>query len=137
MLKRHEIREAAFKVLFALDTSPDADRDMAYAAALPENEAVPAYMLKLIDGVTANQDALDAQLSTHLKKGWTLKRLSKTDLIILRLGLFEITDEDDLPAKAAINEAVELAKTYADEQSAKFINGVLAHFVDAEDTAAK
>lgn len=137
MLNRHKIREAAFKVLFALDASPDADRDMAYAAALPENETVPAYMLQLVDGVTANQASLDAQISQHLKKGWKLQRLSKTNLIILRLGLFEITDEDDLPAKAAINEAVELAKTYADDQSAKFINGVLAHFVDPEDNATK
>lgn len=129
MLNRHEIREAAFKALFALDNNPEADRDVTYAAVLPDEETVPGYMLTLVDGVMSRQAELDAALTAHLKSGWTLGRISKTDLMILRLGLYEMQYEDDLPAKAAVNEAVELAKVYADEKSAKFINGVLANFI--------
>ncbi|WDF83667.1 transcription antitermination factor NusB [Lacticaseibacillus pabuli] len=133
MLNRHEIREAAFKALFAIDKNPDADRDVTYAAVLPEDEVIPGYMLQLIDGVSEHTADLDEKLSGKLKSGWTLSRISKTDLIILRLGLYEIQYEDDLPDKSAINEAVEIAKTYADEQSAKFINGVLANFISAQE----
>lgn len=133
MLNRHEIREAAFKALFAFDNNPEADRDVTYAAVLPEEESVPAYMLTLVEGVMANQAVLDETLTKHLKSGWTLGRISKTDLMILRLGLYEMQYEDDLPAKAAVNEAVELAKVYADEKSAKFINGVLANFINEAD----
>lgn len=136
MLNRHEIREAAFKALFAIDADPAVDRDLTYAAVLPEDEPIPGYMLQLVDGVSAKNAELDEKIAGRLKKGWTLGRLSKTDLIILRLGLYEILYEDDLPSKAAVNEAVEIAKTFADEKSAKFINGVLAYFVNAE-TAAK
>ena len=133
MLNRHEIREAAFQALFAIDKNPDADRDITYAAVLPEDEVIPGYMLQLIDGVSAHTAELDEKISGKLKSGWNLNRISKTDLIILRLGLYEIQYEDDLPDKSAINEAVEIAKTYADEKSAKFINGVLANFIPADE----
>lgn len=57
--------------------------------------------------------------------------MSKTDLILLRLGLFELQFVPDVPDKVAVNEALELAKTYGDDADAKFINGILGHFVKA------
>lgn len=129
MLTRHDIRVAAFKTLFAIDTNTDADSEMIYAAILPEEEDVPDYLISLVDGVTDRREELDQAISEHLKKGWTLSRLSKTSLIILRLGLYEIKYEQDLPDKAAVNEAVELGKTFADNQTAGFINGILANFI--------
>ncbi|MFD1484340.1 transcription antitermination factor NusB [Lacticaseibacillus baoqingensis] len=128
MLGRHEIREAAFKALFALNANPEADREAVYADALPQDIETPAYMIELVDGVLAHQAELDAAISGKLKAGWRLERLTKPDLIMLRLGLYEIQYEA-LPDKVAINEAIELAKKYSDEQAAKFINGILAHFV--------
>jgi N utilization substance protein B len=136
MLTRHAIREAAFQTLFAIDADPDIDREMTYTAVLPEDETIPGYMLSLVDGVTLHQAELDKDIAAHLKKGWSLGRLSKTSLIILRLGLYEIKYESDLPDKAALNEAIELAKKFADAQTASFINGILAHFIAPAATNA-
>ncbi len=61
--------------------------------------------------------------------GWSISRFGKTDLAIMRLAIYEIKFDDDIPAKVAINEAVELAKRYGGAQSASFINGVLAKVV--------
>lgn len=130
MLTRHAIREAAFQTLFAIDANPDADREMTYTAVLPEGETIPGFLISLVDGVALHQTELDAEITAHLKKGWTLSRLSKTSLIIMRLGLYEIKYEDDLPDKAALNEAIELGKKFADEQTARFINGILANFIE-------
>lgn len=128
MLGRHESREAAFKALFALNANPEAQREAVYADALPEGEAVPAYMVELVDGVLAHQEALDTTIAGKLKAGWRIERLTKPDLILLRLGLYELQYED-IADKVAIDEAIELAKKYNDDASAKFINGILAHFV--------
>ncbi|KRL86834.1 transcription antitermination factor NusB [Lacticaseibacillus pantheris] len=129
MLTRHAIREAAFKTLFALELNPDANRDLTYKAALPENEVAPEYLFDLVNGVLAKQDELDAAIKPELRSGWTMARLSKPDLVLLRLGLYEIKFEDDVPAKVAVNEVLELAKQYSDDSAVKFINGVLGNFV--------
>ncbi|WP_225047538.1 transcription antitermination factor NusB [Lacticaseibacillus kribbianus] len=135
MLGRHESREAAFKALFALAGNPDADRQAVYADVVPEDETASAYMITLIDGVLAHTAELDAAIEGKLKKGWSLSRLTKPDLIVLRLGLYELQFEPDLPAKVAVNEAIELAKTYSDDQAARFVNGILGHFVSAAPKA--
>ncbi|WP_127848678.1 transcription antitermination factor NusB [Lacticaseibacillus hulanensis] len=136
MLTRHAIREAAFQTLFAIDANPDADREMTYTAVLPEDEPIPSYLISLVDGVLAHKDELDQELSGHLKKGWSLGRLSKTSLVIMRLGLYEIQFESDLPDKAALNEAIELGKKFADTQTAGFINGILANFIRPAEAQA-
>ncbi|MCG4281545.1 transcription antitermination factor NusB [Lacticaseibacillus saniviri] len=129
MLGRHETREVAFKVLFALAGNPDADKADIYATVLGEDQTPSEYLEMLVEGVTSHQEALDAAISEHLKKNWQLSRLNKPDLIVLRLGLFEIQNEADLPDRVAINEAIDLAKKYSDDQAGKFVNGILAHFV--------
>lgn len=128
MVGRHESREAAFKALFALNANPEADREVVYADVLPEGEAVPAYMVTLVDGVLAHQAELDVTIGSKLKAGWRIERLTKPDLILLRLGLYELQFET-IDDKVAIDEAIELAKKYSDEASAKFVNAILAHFV--------
>lgn len=129
MLNRHEIREAAFQTLFALDGNPDATREAVYADVLGEEAVAPQYLDQLVSGVLDHQSELDAAITGKLKKGWRLERLTKPDLIVLRLGLYEIQYETDLPNKVAVNEALELAKTFSDDAAAKFINGILGHFV--------
>lgn len=128
MLGRHESREAAFQALFALNANPDADHDAVFADVLPEGQAAPAYMVALVDGVLAHTAELDATIASKLRAGWRIERLTKPDLIVLRLGLYELQFED-IADKIAIDEAIELAKKYSDDAAAKFINGILAHFV--------
>lgn len=129
-LTRHKIREVAFQTLFALASEPDADRMTIYRSLikLRDDEQAPEYLNSLVSGVVDHQDELDEQISAHLAKGWTLQRLAKPDLIILRLALYELQYEDNMPKAVAINEALQLAKSFSDDRSRKFINGVLSNF---------
>lgn len=88
------------------------------------------YIESLIDGINTKTDELDDIIKKYLK-GWTMDRIGKTDLAILRLAVYEILYREDIPYKVSINEAVELAKLYCDETSPSFINGVLAGVVNS------
>ena len=82
-----------------------------------------AYIDMVVNGVREKATALDAEIASCLR-GWTIARLSRVDLAILRLAVFEMK-HTDLPAAIAINEAVELTRKYSQEESCSFINGVL------------
>ncbi|KRM79681.1 hypothetical protein FC84_GL000985 [Lapidilactobacillus dextrinicus DSM 20335] len=145
MLDRHQARSAAFQTLFMLESSTDLTPDAAISEVLTttqnkkDDQLVQlnltdpnqVYLQQLVKGVVDKQAELDQSLTPKLKGGWTLKRLSKTDLLILRLGLFEI-ENAKVPQAVAINEAIQLAKEFSDDSSAKFINGVLAKFIKAD-----
>lgn len=75
--------------------------------------------------VRSHLDEIDQMLSGYLAAGWKIERISKVDLSILRLAIYEIRFDDNIPVKVAINEAVELAKRYGGDESYKFVNGVL------------
>ncbi len=126
---RHQIREQAFQVLFAMQSNPDADLAEVYQS-LPHHDkkAIPEYLTAIVNGVTDHQSELDDQISSLLADDWEISRLAKTDLVILRIALFEMQYVDDVPAVVAINEALELAKTFSNDKSRKFINGALGHF---------
>lgn len=128
-LTRHAIREEAFQVLFALQTNPDADLETVYQS-IPhhDDKAIPAYVKQVVTGVSDHQDELDQQITTVLASGWTINRLAKADLIILRLALYEMQYVDEVPTAVAINEALELAKAFSNDKSRKFINGALGQF---------
>lgn len=83
------------------------------------------FMMALVYGVRAKQSEIDAQITDHLAKNWSVKRLTPINRIILRLGAFEILFAET-PRVVAINEAIELAKTFNDEKDAKFINAILS-----------
>lgn len=128
-LSRHQVREEAFQVLFALQTDSDADLATIYQS-IPyhDQHQIPEYLKTLVEGVNEHQGELDQEISSLLADEWTIDRLAKPDLVILRLGLFEIQYVDDVPAAVAINEALELAKTFSNDKSRKFINGALGKF---------
>lgn len=126
-LNRHQIRELAFQYLFAKDANKDNDQDL--INQLLEDTSVPPYFTALIEGVDSHQTEIDDQITQFLAEGWSLNRLAKTDLIILRIAFFEIQFVDDTPDKVAIDEALELTKTFSDEKSKKFVNGILGHLV--------
>lgn len=144
-LDRHQARAIAFQALFILTSNPEQSATAAIQTALSANvktvnlkdeplielnanDPNQVYAEQLVRGVTEEEAVLDAAIAPKLKGGWTLKRLSKTDLLILRLGLYEIR-HSNVPDSVAINEAIQLAKEFSDEQSTKFINGVLATFL--------
>ncbi|MFD1455553.1 transcription antitermination factor NusB [Levilactobacillus lanxiensis] len=133
-LTRHQIRERAFQMLFALNANPDADHDALYQRVLTDDPdqtvPVPDYLQKLVTGVLANQADLDAKIDQYLSTGWQLKRIAKTDLVIMRIAFYEIDYVEEVPDRVAVNEALELAKNFSDDRSRRFINGVLAHTLD-------
>lgn len=88
-----------------------------------------AYSKKLIEGVLENREDLQSELTSHLKKGWRLERVSQTIVAIMEIALFEIKNSDEIEPKAAVNEALNLCDEFAEPKEKPFINGMLANFV--------
>ncbi len=86
-------------------------------------------MPELVEGVLTHQSELDAKIDQYLSSNWTLARLNKTDLLVLRLAIYEMLYVDDVPAKVALDEALQLAKEFSDDKSRRFINGVLSNLL--------
>lgn len=88
-------------------------------------EAEIEFFDDLVRGVDARREEIDGQLTQRLSDGWTLARLDKTMLQVLRAGAYELIARADVPTKAAINEYVDVAKAFFDDREAKFVNGIL------------
>ncbi|SDI96228.1 NusB antitermination factor [Salimicrobium halophilum] len=123
MMKRRLAREKAFQTLFQMITT-DLNQQAAMDYVLEEEENDP-FLIQLVEGVTTHQKELDEWVAEHLEN-WSLERLPKVEKTVLRIAVFELKYEEDTPTQVAINEAVELAKTFGDEASGKFVNGVLS-----------
>lgn len=133
MISRHKIRELAVQSLFSIETTQDAP-DVAIASTMQlcdlAEETVPDYLTFLVSGVIEHQAELDEAIATHLKNKWTVKRLSRIDRTILRVGLFEMENSLEVPKKVAIDEAIEIASDFGDKDSKSFVNGILSNFVE-------
>ena len=116
-----------------MNANPDADENQLFQQLLNPEETdaveIPAYLSTLVTGVREHQVELDAQIQPYLSQKWSLDRLAKTDLIILRIAFFELQFVDDVPTKVAVNEAIELTKAFSDDRSRKFVSGVLGKVV--------
>ncbi len=88
------------------------------------NQEDMAYIQAIVDGAVQKADALDEKIA-GFAVGWTLERIAKVDLSILRLALYEMLYRDDIPEGVSINEAIELAHTFSTPEAASFINGIL------------
>jgi N utilization substance protein B len=137
-LTRREIREKALQSLFQLSANEDLTPETAMQQALisaddladeVEMVSVPEYLNLLVNGVIENQTTIDAEVRKYLEN-WSMERLAKTDVVIMRIAIFEMLYVPDVPAKVALNEALEITKLYSDEKSRKFVNGVLANIVN-------
>src|SRR5258705_13695350 len=124
--KRHQARELALKVLFQLEGSEDEAEEVLlyHAAEGAATEDVTNFARQLVGGVIANREKLDSILS-ETSEHWKLEQMAKVDRIILRIAIYEIAIDRKVPTKAAINESIELAKTFSGEESGRFVNGIL------------
>jgi transcription antitermination protein NusB len=124
--KRHQARELALKVLFQLESSDDDPEEVLqyHAAEGAATNDVANFAGQLVRGVIANRDKLDAILS-ETSEHWKLDQMAKVDRIVLRIAVYEITIDRHVPTKAAINESIELAKTFSGEEAGRFVNGIL------------
>jgi N utilization substance protein B len=125
-VSRRQARELAFKVLFQLD-QVGGDPHLVLARLLAGKVRSPEvvdYAAALIGGVSAHQEQIDATLRQH-SKNWKIERMFSIDRVILRMGIYEIMLEADMPAAIVIDEAIELGKRYGEESSPAFINAML------------
>ncbi len=131
-MSRREMREQLFKLLFRVEFNPREElaqqealffEDEENCMALGENAQISGKFNKIIEKL----DEIDTALNEKVQ-GWNTDRMGKVDLTILRLAVYEIMYDEEIPTSVAINEAVELAKKFGQDSSPSFINGVLAKF---------
>lgn len=129
-MKRSEIRENIFKLVFCGDfhASDELSRQVEsyFEEELPEiSEAEHAYIAEKFEKIKNQVTEIDAKIN-EVAKGWKTDRMGKAELAILRLAVYEMLYDEDVPVKVAINEAVELAKKFGGDDSPAFVNGILA-----------
>lgn len=123
---RRKSRELALQALYQGELAgPNGHLDFQeFCAHFQVNKKATPYAKKLLDGVLEKGAAIDKLISNHAEN-WRLERMSVIDRNILRLAVYEVHYQDDVPASVAINEAVEIAKRYSTDDSGSFINGIL------------
>lgn len=125
-ITRRSAREQAFILLFEMSFSEDefSLEQIKENAMDSRNVEFCEYAVKSAQCVNKNITEIDEIISSHLKKGWKISRISKVSLAVLRLAIYEMKYEDEIPIGVSINEAVELSKKYSIDESG-FVNGVL------------
>lgn len=131
-MTRRELRENVFMMLFRVEFHEEEEMPEQLVLFEEElenlNEKDSAYINHKCNEIFAKLPELDAAIN-EVTTGWKTSRMAKVDLSIIRLAVYEIKYEDAIDAKVSINEAVELAKKYGTDDSASFVNGVLAKFL--------
>lgn len=126
-MTRKEAREQAFIIIFEKEFNNEYSlEDIIAAASDAELFETDLFAQELAEKTLSQMDKLDEIISSNLKGGWKINRISKVSLAILRLAVCEMVDFSDIPVSVSINEAVELAKKYAAEEDSSFVNGLLS-----------
>jgi N utilization substance protein B len=124
-LSRKIARENAFKILFAVDLGDNTIEEAAeIAVTRPVDQVQREFMFEEVKGVLANIKMIDSIIESY-SVDWKVERIPAVDRNILRLAIYEMLFCEDIPVSVSINEAVEMAKKYGEQQSYKFINGIL------------
>ena len=134
-MSRKKARDNAFKCIYELEFGKDENLDKILEYCYEENEDKPSeieYIDMVVRGVKENLEEIDKIILSKLKN-WSLDRIAKIDLAILRLAIYEIKYLDDIPEKVSANEAVELAKIYGNNDSKNFVNGVIAAVIESKE----
>lgn len=134
-MKRSAIRELAFRLIYSLEIQKTEDLEEQIELYLEcneveENEA-KEYIKDAILGIKENINEIQGLIEKNLKADWKIDRISKIDLSLLKLAIYEIKYKE-IPYKVAINECLELSKKYGEESSKNFVNGILASVVKEE-----
>lgn len=128
-MSRREIREHLFRMLFRKDFHDETELseqiDLYFESLEEPKQEDIVYLKERFNKIINKLNEIDVFLEVS-SSGWQLKRLSKVDLTIMRVAIYEIKFDDDIPTKVAINEAVEIAKIFGGDSSGSFVNGILA-----------
>ena len=130
-------RELAFQLVYSIQIQKDME-DEQFEIFCNNNEinsqSTKKYIKDIINGIKENEEKIDELISCNLKKGWSIDRISKIDLALLKIAIYEMI-EKKIHYKIVVNEVVELAKKYSENQSPSFINGVLASIIKQNNIA--
>lgn len=131
-MSRRELRERIFKLLFRVEFNQREEMQEQTELFFEEEEnradvADVNYITHKFDGILERLEEIDTALNDKVE-GWNTLRMGKVDLTILRLAVYEVLFDEEIPTGVAINEAVELAKKFGQDSSPSFVNGVLAKF---------
>lgn len=132
-MNRTAIREQSFKLIYSLEIQKQQEELESAIEIFEESNEITdknakIYIADVVLGIQKNKKEILEQVEKNLKSDWKLERISKIDLAILKLAIYELK-YTEVPFKVVINEAVELAKKYGEESSKKFVNGILASVV--------
>lgn len=132
---RTKARKRALDILFSSDVRDDAigvtlAAEAKRAASEPAREASWLYAREIVDGIVDNQEEIDEHIVTH-SRDWKIERMPAVDRALLRIGVWEILHNDEVPTAVAIDEAVELAKEFSTDDSGAFVHGVLGRVARA------
>ena len=130
-MNRSQVRELAFKLLYQIEIQKEVnceDIELFFENNQISSEEAKEYIEDVVNGVSKEAKTIMEEIEKNLKKDWEIDRVSKINLALLKLAIYEIKYKE-LPFKVVINEVVELAKKYGEETSSIFINGILASVV--------
>lgn len=134
-MSRRKARDNAFKCIYEMEFNKDENVVKILYNCYDENNVSDdekEYIEKVVNGVKSNIEEIDKIILSKLKN-WSIDRIAKIDLAILRLAIYEINYMEDIPVKVSANEAVELAKTYGNNDSPSFVNGVIAKVIENKE----
>ncbi len=135
-MNRSESREEAFKLLYSLQIQKTYSLNEQIPLFIEDenikDDTAIKYIEETITGIDKNNEEIEDYIKQNIKSDWSITRISKIDLTLLKLGIYELL-YSKLPYKVVVNEVVELAKKYGDDSSKSFINGVLASIIKSNN----
>ncbi len=135
-MNRSTIRELTFRLIYSIEiqksTNIEEQIDLYIESNNIEDKNAKEYIRDVVLGIETNIEDITKLIEKHLKSDWKIDRISKIDLSLLKLAIYEIKYKE-IPYKVAINEAIELAKKYGEDNSKNFVNGILASVVKELD----
>lgn len=139
-MSRRKARDITFKYIYSTLYGKCAEEDALESIITADPEDIKAleddekeYFSKVKEGIEEHKEEIDEIILSKLKN-WTIDRIFKIDLAILRLAVYEIMYFESMPVKVAVNEAVELAKKYGNDESSNFVNGVLREIIKIKES---
>ncbi len=136
-MNRSAIREQAFKLIYSLDIQRNENLEEQIELYIENNmiteKRAKEYIRESVKGVEENKETILKLIEKNLKSDWKIDRISKIDIAILKLAIYEL-EYTEIPFKVVINEAVEIAKKYGEDTSKNFINGILASIVKEKNS---
>jgi transcription antitermination protein NusB len=129
MLSRRLVRELVVQRQYQQLIHPEDQGDIFSSTESQLSIEDQTYYATLLRGLQQEQEHIDPYITRYVKQGWSLERLSIVDRAVLRLAVYELLYQKEIPSKVVINEAIDLAKAFSGEDAGRFVNGILGNVI--------